>query len=108
MVTENSTFVSPSGQVIYDEATAAACECSTLFWLNLSSRRLTDNSLLDGHGSWPERRILPNKYNNPSSFLRSPQAGLALLMSRMYQEAPKEYRFYPETWVLPAEMNAFR
>lgn len=36
------------------------------------------------------------------------QAGLALLMSRMYQEAPKEYRFYPETWVLPNEMNDFR
>lgn len=31
-----------------------------------------------------------------------------MLMSRMYHEAPEEYRFYPETWVLPAEMNDFR
>lgn len=31
-----------------------------------------------------------------------------MLMSRMYHEAPKEYKFYPETWVLPAEMNDFR
>ena len=36
------------------------------------------------------------------------QAGLAMLMSRMYHEAPKEFKFYPETWVLPAEMNDFR
>lgn len=36
------------------------------------------------------------------------QAGLAMLMSRMYHEAPKEYKFFPETWVLPAEMNEFR
>lgn len=31
-----------------------------------------------------------------------------MLMSRMYHEAPKEYKFYPETWVLPAEMGDFR
>lgn len=31
-----------------------------------------------------------------------------MLMSRMYHEAPKEFKFYPETWVLPAEMNDFR
>ncbi|CAM9235622.1 unnamed protein product, partial [Hapterophycus canaliculatus] len=36
------------------------------------------------------------------------KAGLAMLMSRMYQEAPKEFKFYPETWILPAEMNDFR
>ncbi|CAM9453411.1 unnamed protein product [Ectocarpus fasciculatus] len=36
------------------------------------------------------------------------KAGLAMLMSRMYHEAPKEYKFFPETWVLPAEMNEFR
>lgn len=36
------------------------------------------------------------------------QVGLAMLMSRMYHEAPKEFKFYPETWVLPAEMNDFR
>ncbi|CAN0012092.1 unnamed protein product, partial [Scytosiphon promiscuus] len=36
------------------------------------------------------------------------KAGLAMLMSRMYHEAPKEFKFYPETWVLPAEMNDFR
>ncbi|CAM9273835.1 unnamed protein product [Ectocarpus sp. 12 AP-2014] len=36
------------------------------------------------------------------------KAGLAMLMSRMYHEAPNEYKFFPETWVLPAEMNEFR
>ncbi|CAB1101985.1 unnamed protein product [Ectocarpus sp. CCAP 1310/34] len=36
------------------------------------------------------------------------KAGLAMLMSRMYHEAPKEYKFFPETWVLPAEINEFR
>ncbi|CAM9616382.1 unnamed protein product [Choristocarpus tenellus] len=31
-----------------------------------------------------------------------------MLLSRMYRQAPEEYRFVPRTWILPAEMNEFR
>ncbi|CAN0397161.1 unnamed protein product [Discosporangium mesarthrocarpum] len=36
------------------------------------------------------------------------KAGLAMLMSKMYEEAPRDYRFFPQTWTLPAEMNGFK